>query len=110
VGSVAGAILDGERLEETYGKREYWTAILTPPDGEQFVAGRTYQAQHSQGAAVAGLDVVGNGRGCNNVTGKLTVTKLARGDDGAIKAFAATFVQHCEGGEPALHGTIHYYA
>jgi hypothetical protein len=92
------------------GKREYWTAMLTPPDGEQFAAGHTYQARRSQSAGVAGLDVFGDGRGCNTVTGELTVTKLARGDDGAIKAFAATFVQHCEGGGPALHGTIHYYA
>jgi len=92
------------------GKREYWTALLTPPDGEQFTAGHTYQAQRSHGAGVAGLDVFGNGRGCNTVTGELTVTKLARGDDGAVKALAATFVQHCGGGGPALHGTIHYYA
>ncbi|MEU1269450.1 hypothetical protein [Streptomyces sp. NPDC005799] len=92
------------------GKREYWTAELTPPDGEQFVAGRTYQAQRSHAPSVAGLDVYGNGRGCNTVTGEFTITKLARGDDGVIKAFAATFVQHCEGGGPALHGTIHYYA
>jgi hypothetical protein len=92
------------------GKREYWTAQLTPPDGEQFEAGHTYQAERSHGASVAGLDVFGDGRGCNTVTGEITVTRLARGDDGAIKAFAATFVQHCEGGVPALHGTIHYYA
>jgi len=92
------------------GKREYWTALLTPPDGTQFEAGHTYQAERSHGAEVAGLDVFGNGRGCNTVTGELTVTRLARGDDGTIKAFAATFVQHCEGGGPALHGTVHYYA
>ncbi|MFJ9543380.1 hypothetical protein ACIRPX_39960 [Streptomyces sp. NPDC101225] len=92
------------------GKREYWTALLTPPDGEQFEAGHTYQARRSHGAGVAGLDVSGSGRGCNTVTGELTVTRLARGDDGTVKAFAATFVQHCEGGDPALHGTIHYYA
>ncbi|MEU0738506.1 hypothetical protein [Streptomyces sp. NPDC006134] len=92
------------------GKREYWTALLTPPTGEQFEAGRTYKAERSHGAGVAGLDVFGNGRGCNQVTGELTVTRLARGDDGAIEAFAATFTQHCEGGEPALRGTVHYYA
>jgi len=92
------------------GKREYWTALLTPPTGEQFQAGHTYQAQSSHGAGIAGLDVFGNGRGCNTVTGELTVTKLAHATDGTIKAFAATFVQHCEGGGPALHGTIHYYA
>ncbi|MFE9680787.1 hypothetical protein [Streptomyces sp. NPDC006285] len=92
------------------GKRESWSALLTPPAGEQFAAGRTYRAERSQGASVAGLDVSGNGRGCNTVSGELTVTKLARGDDGAVKAFAATFVQHCEGGGPALRGTIRYYA
>ncbi|GGL72915.1 hypothetical protein GCM10010129_15810 [Streptomyces fumigatiscleroticus] len=92
------------------GKREYWSALLTPPTGEQFEAGRTYQAQRSNGEGVAGLDVSGNSRGCNTVTGELTVTRLARDDDGTVKAFAATFVQHCEGGEPALRGTIHYYA
>lgn len=92
------------------GKRQNWDALLTPPDGEQFVAGRTYQAERSHGPSVAGLDVSGNGGGCNAVTGTLTITKLARGDDGTIKAFAATFVQHCEGAQPALHGTIHYYA
>ncbi|MGW3285228.1 hypothetical protein ACWDR3_11370 [Streptomyces sp. NPDC001002] len=92
------------------GKREYWTALLTPPVGAQFEVGHTYQAERSQSASVAGLDVFGVGRGCNTVTGEFTVTELARGDDGAIQAFAATFVQHCEGMEPALHGTIHYYA
>lgn len=92
------------------GKREYWTALLTPPTGEQFQAGHTYQAERSSATGVAGLDVFGDGRGCNTVTGELTITKLARGTDGAVKAFAATFVQHCEGGGPALHGTIHYYA
>lgn len=92
------------------GKREYWSASLAPPTGEQFEAGRTYQAERSAAAGVAGLDVDGNGRGCNTITGELTVTRLALNDDGTIKAFAGTFVQHCEGAEPALRGTIHYYA
>ncbi|GAA5002833.1 hypothetical protein [Streptomyces siamensis] len=57
-----------------------------------------------------GLDVHGDGRGCTTSTGEFTVTRPARGDDGAVEAFAATFVQHCEGGAAALRGTIHYYA
>lgn len=92
------------------GERDNWSATLTPPTGEQFEVGRTYQAERSAGDGTAGLDVYGDGRGCNAVTGELTVTKLGRDADGTINAFAATFVQHCEGGEPALHGTIHYYA
>jgi hypothetical protein len=44
------------------------------------------------------------------VSGELTVTKWGRAADGTVNALAATFVQHCEAGEPALRGTIHYYA
>ncbi|MET7683320.1 hypothetical protein [Streptomyces sp. NPDC005423] len=100
---------DGVQYEVS-GKREDGTALLTPPDGEQFVAGHTYRAQRGHAVSVAGLDVSGDGRGCDTVSGELKVTKLARGDDGATRAFAATFVQHCEGGGPALRGTIHYDA
>lgn len=92
------------------GNREYWTAQLTPPTGEQLEAGRTYRAERFSGDGVAGLDVFGSGRGCNEVSGEFTVTKLSRDADGQVDALAATFVQHCEGGDPALHGTIHYYA
>ncbi|RDD84857.1 hypothetical protein [Streptomyces parvulus] len=92
------------------GKREDWSAILTPPAGERFEAGRTYRAEGSSGEGVAGLNVFGNGRGCNEVSGELTVQRLALGEDGTVEAFAATFVQHCEGAGPALRGTIRYYA
>ncbi|MGW7268530.1 hypothetical protein [Streptomyces sp. NPDC054842] len=92
------------------GRREYFTALLTPPTGERLEAGRTYRAERASGDGVAGLDVHGDGRGCNTTTGEFTVTKLARDGDGTVTALAATFVQHCEGAEPALRGTIHYYA
>lgn len=91
------------------GKRERWSALLVPPTGESFEAGRTYQAERGNGPGIAGLDVSGFG-GCNRSNGTLTITKLARDDDGTVTALAATFVQHCEGAEPALRGTIHYYA
>ncbi|WP_432176825.1 hypothetical protein [Streptomyces sp. Tue6028] len=92
------------------GKREYYTALLTPPTGQRLEAGRTYETRRSSDETFGGLDVHGNGRGCNTSTGEFTVTRLARGDDGAVEAFAATFVQHCEGAAAALRGTIHYYA
>ncbi|WP_235614587.1 hypothetical protein [Streptomyces ambofaciens] len=91
------------------GKRETWSALLVPPAGERFEAGRTYRTERGNGPGVAGLDVSGFG-GCNASEGTLTLTRLARGEDGVVTAFAATFVQHCEGAEPALRGTIHYYA
>ncbi|WP_432081193.1 hypothetical protein [Streptomyces sp. WAC 04229] len=91
------------------GKRETWSALLVPPAGETFEAGRTYRTERGNGPGTAGLDVSGFG-GCNTSEGTLAITRLARGDDGAVTAFAATFVQHCEGAEPALRGTIRYYA
>jgi hypothetical protein len=56
-----------------------------------------------------GIDIGGDGRGCNTITGTFQVediqlinTKLA--------SFTATFEQHCEGGTPVLHGCVHYQA
>ncbi|MGD8572720.1 MAG: hypothetical protein PVH98_09670, partial [Gammaproteobacteria bacterium] len=53
-----------------------------------------------------GLDVSGNGRGCNTLTGKFTVWEVVYNTDGTIGQFAADFEQHCEGVEPALFGAI----
>lgn len=92
------------------GKREYWSASIAPPAGEQFKVGTTYATERFRGPDVGELDLGGNGRGCNSSTGEFTVEKLALNGDGTVKAFAATFVQHCEGGTPALRGTIRYYA
>lgn len=101
---------DGGVQYSVSGKREYWTALITPPDGEQFTAGTTYRTEGSHGPGVAGLDVFGNGRACGQNTGELTVTKLVRGDDGTVRAFAATYVQRCGDDTSAMRGTIHYYA
>ncbi|MFF1452562.1 hypothetical protein ACFVYF_31185 [Streptomyces sp. NPDC058274] len=106
--SLSGSA-DGVRYGVS-GKREYWSASIAPPEGEQFKVGTTYATERFRGPGVGGLDLGGNGRGCNSSTGEFTVGKLALNGDGTVKAFAATFVQHCEGGTPALRGTIHYYA
>jgi hypothetical protein len=92
------------------GKREYYSALMTPPTGEQFEVGRTYPVAETNAEGVAGLTVSGNGRACSSVTGHLTFTRLARAEDGTIKAFAATYVQHCGGSEAGMRGTIRYYA
>ena len=55
----------------------------------------------------AGLDLSGDGRGCNSVTGSFTI-KRVKIDKRGVKLFAASFVQHCEGGDPAARGTLTY--
>ncbi|HEX5733951.1 MAG TPA: hypothetical protein VF131_14045 [Blastocatellia bacterium] len=57
-----------------------------------------------------GLDVGGNGRGCNAVTGKFIVLDASfdySGSSPSIRSFAARFEQHCEGGPKSLFGEIY---
>jgi hypothetical protein len=54
-----------------------------------------------------GLNVSGNGRGCNTLTGSFDVDELTIAPTGEVLVFQATFEQHCEGASaPALFGRI----
>jgi hypothetical protein len=55
-----------------------------------------------------GLDVSGDGRGCNTLTGSFVIRLVSYGSGTTINAFWATFEQHCEGVVPALRGEIRY--
>ena len=54
-----------------------------------------------------GLDVSGDGRGCNTVTGRFQIESLVTSNS-SLTSFTATFEHHCEGGTPALRGCVHY--
>lgn len=92
------------------GKRDNWSVAMNAPVGEDLVVGRTYQANRMGSDGAARLDATGDGRGCNESSSEFTVTRLVTDDTGKVTGLAASFVQHCEGGVPALHGTIHYFA
>jgi hypothetical protein len=52
-----------------------------------------------------GIEVSGNGRGCNTISGRFVVWELVlRGSE--IIGLAIDFTQHCEGRAPAFHGKI----
>jgi hypothetical protein len=53
-----------------------------------------------------GMDIAGEGRGCNELTGRFNVLEVEYGPGTVVQRFAATFEQHCEGGVPALTGSI----
>ena len=55
-----------------------------------------------------GINVSGEGRGCNTLKGRFDVFDVAYGADGSLQRFAADFVQHCEGGVAALFGQIRF--
>jgi hypothetical protein len=59
--------------------------------------------------AVGGLSWFGEGRGCNTLTGSFTITAVTYADD-VLTAIDLTFEQHCEGGTPALRGSIQWDA
>jgi hypothetical protein len=58
-----------------------------------------------------GLDVAGNGRGCNQSSGKFIVLDAQfdyTQSQPRVVSFAAQFEQHCEFGSRALFGTIYF--
>jgi len=59
--------------------------------------------------AVGGLSWSGEGRGCNTLTGSFTIAAVTYVDN-VLQAIDLTFEQHCEGGTPALHGSIKWDA
>jgi len=54
-----------------------------------------------------GIDIDGDGRGCNTITGRFQVFDFQLAGS-TVKKFTATFEQHCEGGTPQLRGCVHY--
>jgi uncharacterized repeat protein (TIGR01451 family) len=59
--------------------------------------------------SVGGLDWSGEGRGCNTLTGSITVHS-ATYTAGALSALDLSFEQHCEGAAPALRGRVAWIA
>jgi hypothetical protein len=92
----------------------WWFIDLRAPQGEEFVAGTTYTDAQRASFAVAphpGIDIYGDGRGCNTVSGSFSVLEFEKdAGTGDVTRFAATFEQHCEGGTAAARGTIAWNA
>jgi hypothetical protein len=89
-----------------------WSADFSADAGQALLPGSTFKAARDfpfNGSA-PGMDVSGDGRGCNSIDGTFTVQQAEYADNGDVKAFAATFEQHCEGDAPALFGSIAWKA
>jgi hypothetical protein len=87
---------------------DWWTLDLDAP-ATQVLAPGTYTAAHRYpfNGNGSGLDLSGEGRGCNELAGSFTIIKAVFGPQGYVQIFDATFEQHCEGGAPAARGEIH---
>jgi hypothetical protein len=54
----------------------------------------------------SGLEISGDGHGCNGIVGSFSVTKVDYTPEGKISKFAATFVQRCDDSKLSARGTI----
>jgi hypothetical protein len=103
--SYAGFGIDG-------ADGSWWYGDFSPGQGDILVAGSTYPDAHRYpfSGTGPGLDISGNGRGCNTLTGSFAVTWTDFGADGRLRSLGVTFEQHCEGATPALRGTFEFRA
>jgi hypothetical protein len=86
----------------------FWYVNFAAPPGEVLVPGSYPNATRLgfEGAGQPGMDIDGDGRGCNSLTGNFIVKSLSLAPDRSIRLFDATFEQHCEGSTAALRGEI----
>ena len=90
----------------------FWFLDFAAPNN-QFLTVGTYTGATRfpfQSPSQPGLDVAGDGRGCNTLTGSFQVLEVSYGASTTINSFDATFEQHCEGAVPALRGEIRFNA
>ncbi len=86
----------------------FWLLIFAAPAGLPLVVGGYENALRTADATSAGLDVGGDGLGCNQSFGRFTVLEIARDAAQNVTRFAADFEQHCEFAEPVLYGGIRF--
>jgi len=91
---------------------DWWYQRFAAPAGQPLVPGVYEEATRWPFQAVTepGLDISGNGRGCNMLTGRFVVHDAIYGANQSIRFFDASFEQHCEGATPALYGEVRFGA
>jgi hypothetical protein len=67
------------------------------------------QQQVSTQPGHAGIDIDGDGHGCNVETGRFDVKDLGLSDTGRVTRLWILYEQHCEGAAAALWGEIRYH-
>jgi hypothetical protein len=88
---------------------DWWHGEFAAPEGDILVPGETFTARrYPFNGPGAGIDVSGNGRGCNRILGTFTVTTAAFTPEGELKHFGVRFEQHCEEGVPAMRGLFEF--
>ncbi len=87
-----------------------WNLFFGPPTGRKLMKSVYEGVQRFAFHAPPkpGMDVSGDGRGCNMVTGRFLVSYISFATDGTLDKLALDFEQHCEGSAPALFGSVRF--
>jgi len=91
---------------------DQFTLHFAPVAGAHLAVGTYENAQRAglQSAGHPGIDVNGDGAGCNTETGRFIVDEVSFDNGGAPKTASIRFEQHCEGNDEALFGAVSYNA
>jgi hypothetical protein len=98
-------------FEVSNGTADDFIVEFAAPRGALLVPGTYTDAQRASFRALGhpGLDVFGDGRGCNQVVGSFVVDDATYDASGVVKSFYATFELHCESAAaPPLTGVVSY--
>ena len=97
------------RIHTNHGNGEWWYVTMQAPKGTPLSPGTYNNATRwpFQASVTPGLDVSGEGRGCNRSWGSFIVSQASFGPSGKVERFRATFEQRCElEDRPRLRGEI----
>jgi len=108
--SVTGTKSSGVHVFLTEGVSHFWSLDFVTPQSLDFAAGDWGSATRFpfNSPTKPGLDVSGDGRGSNTLTGLFDVLQADFGPDGTIARFDAIFEQHSEGAPAAAFGRVRF--
>jgi hypothetical protein len=81
-----------------------WHGTFRPPPGGTIARGRYTDNDRWQ------MDVSGDGRGCNQLSGEYTIEDVTFDQRGLLDTLDLSFEQHCERRRAALRGVFEYRA
>ncbi len=109
--SGAVSVHDGLGYLEVSVKKgsESFSLNFTPPAGESLEDGEYAGARSSQSPGEPGLDVSGDGRGCDRQYGRFVIRDIHMNAAGKVDRLSLLYEQHCENANgPALFGEVRF--
>jgi hypothetical protein len=101
---------DGTGVHIRWTPNGFWQFGFTGPNGAPLHVGGYENAQRLpfQDAGAPGLDISGQGNGCNRLSGRFDVWDVAYAPDGSVTRLAVDAIQYCESANRALRLYLRY--